>query len=107
MHAKFPSRPTVMLCRVVRSFIVVKGQKLYITPEIEDFLAFSANYSHSGAAVHQTNIKLLLWIADKWQCVETKLKQKGSSVCTFLFIFYYLFLFILLSFCYFLLNFFS
>ena len=60
MHGKFPARPMVMLCRVVRSFIVVKGQKLYITPEIEDFLASGANYSHSGAAVHQTNIKLLL-----------------------------------------------
>ena len=91
MHGKFPARPTVMLCRVVRSFIVVKGQKLYITPEIEDFLASGANYSHSGAAVHQTNIKLLLWIADKWQRVESKLKQKGSSVCTFLFIIYFYF----------------
>src|SRR3978361_79794 len=91
MHRLFPERPTMIAGRLVRLCIEEKGVKKWISPEIEDFLASGANFAHSGAAVHQTNLEYLLWIEDKWNKAVETLRSKASSssdrVCCFMFVY--------------------
>lgn len=82
IHPLFPERPTMMCGRLVRSFVEVGGAKRWISPEIEDFLASGANFSHSGAAVHQTALEYLLWIADKWAKSVAYLWSQPNSPIT-------------------------
>ena len=79
IHKFFAGKPASLPVRLLRSFIEEDGERLYMSPQIEDFIASGKNFEHSGAAVHQTPLELLFWIKKKWEDETASYKLVNNS----------------------------
>ena len=81
LHPLFPARPTHIRLHILREFIVnSKGEKLYISDEIEDFLASAANFEQSQGSVHQSPLEFLFWVKQKSESIMPQLLNSAGKV---------------------------
>ena len=63
IHKYFGNRkPEIMKYLMLRSFIVENGERLYLSPLMEDFIASGRNFEHSKGAVHSTKLEVLFQV---------------------------------------------
>lgn len=86
IHKYFPGgKPEYMLVQVLKTSIEENGEVLYMSEEIEDFIASGKNYEHSGGSVHQTNLELCFWLKGKWETIARKYHAEHHKEVLYLF----------------------
>ena len=77
-------QPTSLQFQMMWFYIEVNGEKLYISPEIEDFFASGKNFEHSDGSVHQSKLELFFQVYKWWTSYIALCKKDGKPVvCSF------------------------
>lgn len=80
IHKFFPEgRPTELTFIMMHSYIEVDGEKLYMSPEIEDFFASGKNFEHSDGSVHQTKLERYFQVRKYWKTFVIEYKEANKS----------------------------
>lgn len=64
---------------MLRSFIVENNERLYLSPEMEDYIASGRNFEHSKGAVHSSRLEVLFQVEKYVRQYQALCKKQGKK----------------------------